>query len=115
MSLVKINEEQKGIIESGLLALATTDHYCGPNVIILNGAKVVSDTQIIVTDIATDKTKINLEEDPRAAIAAWLPDGSLAYQFKGEVEYQESNLILNVTQIWNINNGELISGEPDDK
>lgn len=110
-----ITEEQKGIIEGGLIAVTTTDHFCGPNVIILNGAKVISDTQILVTDIGTDKTKVNLEEDPRAAIAAWLPDGSLAYQFKGEVEYKESNLILNVTQIWNINNGELISGEEDDQ
>lgn len=81
--MVNLNEI-KEIIETNVLAFATSSKDGKPNVIAVASVKV-KDDKIIITDNYMDKSKKNLDENNNIAIVVW--KGSKGYQIKGTSEY----------------------------
>ena len=118
MKRVKITKEQRKILENNVIAFATTDHFCAPNVTLIKGVKVISDNEILITDSCIKNLKESLSEDPRAALLVWQLDEKLEYQFKGDTKFRDeecSSIILKVVQIWDMLNLDLIAGKSNDK
>lgn len=81
-----IDKKQKALIEKRPIAFATYGKE-GINVVALACCKVVSINQILLTDNYMNKTRKNLLENPKVAIAVWSADEKEGYQFKGTAQY----------------------------
>ena len=84
---MKISKRQKELLETEAVAVATINPDGSPNVIVIGYAKVVSPTEIVVTDNFMKLTRENIERDPRVCLAVWTKDWEEGYKFVGEAEY----------------------------
>lgn len=85
--MIKISDQQKRLIEAENIALATVNSNGRPNVIAVACCKVVGDDKILITDNFMNKTRKNLLENGKIALAVWSKDGEEGYQFKGTAAY----------------------------
>jgi hypothetical protein len=69
-----------------VILVATSDRQGRPNVSPRGALKIVDDDKLVWADLASVKTKANLQCDPRVAVAAVDPQTYEAYQFKGWAE-----------------------------
>ncbi len=69
--MISINSETKKLIEENPIAFATVDKAGKPNVIGVAFVKVVSNSQILITDNYMKQTKENLENNNNVCLAVW--------------------------------------------
>jgi len=84
---MQINKRQKELLENEAVALATVNPDSSPNVIAVGFAKVVSPTEIVITDNYMRLTNKNIERDPRVCLAVWTKDWEEGYKFVGKAKY----------------------------
>jgi predicted pyridoxine 5'-phosphate oxidase superfamily flavin-nucleotide-binding protein len=129
MSKVKINKKQKVLIEKEVIALATCTPKNKPNVVAIACCKVVDKNKILITDNFMNKTRKNLLNNNKVALAVWSKDWEQGYQFKGTVKYLTSGkwkemvdknpdnkglahkaaVLVTVKEIWDLANPKRIS------
>lgn len=88
--MVQISYELKELIENNALALATVDESGKPHCIAVGFAKIVSKSQILITDNFMVKTRKNILKNPNIALAIWNRDWKekcCGYELKGKAEY----------------------------
>jgi len=81
---MKINPRVKKIIETNPMALATIDNK-KPYVIAVAFCKMVSDTEILITDNFMKRTLKNIDKNKNIALVVW--KGFEGYQFLGTCKY----------------------------
>lgn len=95
-----LTEEMKDAIEKDnvvFFATATPDGV--PNVVPIGFARPIDDNTILVVDNYLNKTRKNLEDNPKASLV--VRDASKApYQFKGTVEIVESGKYFDDAVDW---------------
>jgi len=82
-----INPELKKIIENNAVSLATCSKT-EPHVIIVNGVKVVSDNEILITDNYMKVTISNIKSNNHVSLAVW--DNEKGYCIEGLASYHTS-------------------------
>ena len=81
--------EIKNIIENNPVSVATVMPDGRPNVIIIDGVKVVSDTEIVVTDNYMNQTPKDILNNKNVCVLVW--EGDLkGYKMIGQAEYLTS-------------------------
>ena len=92
--MAKITEEMKGAInQAKVVALATATGAGEPNVVPIAYKKVLSDNELLLTNIFMRKTEENIKVNSRVAVSAWYTDSSgisKGYQFKGKARIETS-------------------------
>ena len=95
-----LTEEMKDAIEKDnvvFFATATPDGV--PNVVPIGFARPIDDNTILIVDNYLNKTRKNLEKNPKASLV--VRDASKApYQFKGTVEIVESGKYFDDAVDW---------------
>ncbi len=81
-----ITDKIKKIIEFNPVSFATTDSSGNPNVIGVAFVKVVSPSQIIITDNFMKQTIDNIKNNQNVCLATWDKDWD-GYKFIGNAEY----------------------------
>lgn len=83
---MKMSEEIQEMINGNYVHLATTSTDGKPNVVPVGAIRAISDSELLIADVLFDKTKKNLLENPRVAIAveALKKESPAAYQLKGQ-------------------------------
>jgi predicted pyridoxine 5'-phosphate oxidase superfamily flavin-nucleotide-binding protein len=131
--MIKITPKQKKLIESLdlALALATCDSGNNPNVVGVACCRVFDNNKILITDNFMNKTRKNLLENNKAAVAVWSSNMTEGYQFKGKVEYltkgkwqqmvnedpeneglaHKAAVLLHVEEIWDLVNPKLLASK----
>ena len=87
----KFTEDMKTIIEKSdpyIVATATADGK--PNGVPVGLVKVISDDELMVTDVLMNKTRLNMDENPQIAVTAWDIGVHYGYQFKGRARVETS-------------------------
>jgi predicted pyridoxine 5'-phosphate oxidase superfamily flavin-nucleotide-binding protein len=96
--MAKITEEMKGAInQAKVVALATATEAGEPNVVPIAYKKVLSDDELLLTNIFMRKTEENIKVNSRVAVSAWYTDSSgnsKGYQLKGEARIETSGKIF---------------------
>ncbi|HUS59947.1 MAG TPA: pyridoxamine 5'-phosphate oxidase family protein [Nevskiaceae bacterium] len=85
---MKINKRQKELLETEAVAVGTLNKDGSPNVIAIGYARVVSLTEIVITDNFMKVTNENIKRDSRVCLAVWTKDWEEGYKFVGKAEYQ---------------------------
>ena len=117
------------MIEKNILAVATCDLKSQPNLIVVTSRKVVGKDKILITDNCFIKTRKNLLENSKIALAVCSKDEEEAYQFKGTAQYltqgkwkkmvdedpqnkdwpHKAAVLVTVNEIWDLAKSKLIS------
>lgn len=87
MEEIILSKEICRLIEKSNFAFATSDKDNKPNVIVVGGCEVVGENKILITDNFMNKTRTNLLNNNKVAIAVWGMGGNEGYQLKGKAEY----------------------------
>jgi len=96
---MKIPDETKQFLETvPVIAFSTADKNGIPNVIAIGSKKVASDDTIWVIDTFFKKTKANLLQNNKVAIAMW-KEGK-GYQIKGLATYHSEGRIFDEGKDW---------------
>lgn len=132
--MLQIPDNVKSLLEKSIIAFGTCDQNSKPNVIAVACCKVVSPSQVLITDNFFNKTRRNLETNKSISLSFWDPvDGSnnQGYQLKGTAEVftggkwkemvdadpnnaglaHKGAVLINVTEIWDLANPKLIIKE----
>lgn len=83
---MKITEEVKEVINNSIVHLATSSKDGKPNVVPVGLCRTISDHELLIVDVFFKKTRKNMEENPRVAIAVEALEELKAYQLKGEAK-----------------------------
>ncbi|MBA7531241.1 hypothetical protein ES705_23452 [subsurface metagenome] len=83
---MKITEEVKEVINNNIVHLATSSKDGKPNVVPVGLCRVISDHELLIVDVFFKKTRKNMEENPRVAIAVEALEELKAYQLKGKAK-----------------------------
>ncbi|MFA6249959.1 MAG: pyridoxamine 5'-phosphate oxidase family protein [Candidatus Shapirobacteria bacterium] len=122
MSNIQSLLDLKSLLESSILALATSSPDGHPNCVAIGCIKVVSPSQLLITDNFFNKTASNLASNPFVSLAFWSSDGETGYQIKGKASYFTSGpwkqavdedpnnknlahkaaVLVTVTEIWDL-------------
>ena len=90
---MRIPDEIKQFFESvPVMAFSTADKDGKPNVVAIGSKKIVNDNTIWVIDTYFKKTKENLLQNNKVAIAMW--KGPKGYQIKGIAKYYSEGPIF---------------------
>ncbi|HIH44138.1 MAG TPA: pyridoxamine 5'-phosphate oxidase [Candidatus Methanoperedenaceae archaeon] len=73
-----------------MLPLATSDSSGKPNVAFITYWKILDDETILIVENFMNKTRKNLEKNPRAAVVAYRSEPKKSYQLKGTVRFETS-------------------------
>jgi len=76
----------------------TADKNGVPNVVPVNGVKILNDEAILVSNQFFGKTLDNLKENPKVAITFW--DKFEGYQVKGEAQIVTEGEVFEETSEW---------------
>jgi len=96
---MKIPDEIKQFFESvAVMAFSTADKDGKPNVVAIASKKIVNDNTIWVIDTYFKKTKENLLQNNKVAIAMW--KRSRGYQIKGIAKYYSEGPIFEEAKNW---------------
>ncbi len=83
---MKITEEVKEVINNNIVHLATSSRDGNPNVVPVGLCRAISDHELLIVDVFFKKTRKNMEENPRVAIAVEALEELKAYQIKGKAK-----------------------------
>ncbi len=78
--------------------LATASKDGVPNVVPIGGSRLLDNETIVIPDNYLNKTKKNIEENPKAAIVVTDEEKHDGYQFKGEIKIEYSGPIFEDTE-----------------
>lgn len=94
--MVKITDDMREIVGRARgWALATVDKEGIPNVVPIGNAKVLSDTEILLTDNFMNKTIENIKANPdKVAVSAWDWETVQGCQFKGTARIERSGEVF---------------------
>ena len=93
--MTKFTEDMKTIIAKSDPYIVTTASNGGkPNGVPVGSVKVISDDELMVTDVLMKKTRQNLNENPQIAVTAWDLGVHYGYQFKGKVRVETSGILF---------------------
>lgn len=89
--MVKIPKEvRNAITNSENFTVATSDKNGNPNIIYIGFFRVLDDERISIADTSFNKTRSNIQENPRLALVTIDKESKKAYQVKGRVELKLS-------------------------
>ncbi|MCS7140317.1 MAG: pyridoxamine 5'-phosphate oxidase family protein [Candidatus Nezhaarchaeota archaeon] len=91
MEVIKLLER---VASKSLCVLATASKDGKPNAVPIIFAWPLGDDKILVADNFFNKTRINMEENPRASLTFWDPETREGYQVKGIIEIHTSGPIF---------------------
>lgn len=84
--MVKLPSDVKDVLlKQKLLPIATANAKGVPNVVFVGMWKFLDDENIMIVDNFFNKTRKNLEENPRVAIVAYDAETKKSYQVKGSI------------------------------
>lgn len=86
-----------------IMAFSTCDKKGDPNVVAVRFKKMVGPDTILIVDTHFDKTKKNVLENSRVAIAMW--KGKQGYQIKGDARYHAEGGIFDEAANWAVSKG----------
>jgi predicted pyridoxine 5'-phosphate oxidase superfamily flavin-nucleotide-binding protein len=84
--MAKLSEEMKSLITSQQAFIATTDPNGAPNIGTKASTHVLDDEHIVFYELTGGRTWINLQNDPRVAIAVADRSKLQGYRFVGKAE-----------------------------
>jgi len=87
---MEITSRQTKLLGTEAVAFASINEDGSPNLIAVGYAKVVSPSEIIITDNFMKHTPENIKRDPRVCLAVWTKDWEEGYKFVGKAEYYSS-------------------------
>ena len=93
MGMVKIDAELKKLIEENAMALATVGADGKPHCIAVAFVKVVSDSQILITDNYMVETRNNIKNSASVSLAVWnknWKEECRGYALEGQAEHYTS-------------------------
>ena len=93
--MAKFTQDMKDIIAKSkpfIVATATRDGK--PAGVPVGQVKVLSDDELIVTDLLMNKTRRNIDENPRVAVTGWDVGVRYGYQFKGKARVETSGKLF---------------------
>lgn len=97
-----MNDAMMDVLRDGLVFVATSSGAGVPNVVPIGFARPLDESTILIADNFMDKTRKNLEENPKIALipkeAAKCP-----YQFKGTVQIFTSGKYFDEVTEWGEN------------
>lgn len=97
--MARMNERVKELLEKVPTAVLSTASTEGePNVVPVGAKKVLDDETVLISDQFFNKTRANLESNPRAAVTFW--EGHEGYQLKGRVTVETSGERFEETARW---------------
>lgn len=108
-----INEGIKNMIENNALGFATVDKSGKPNNIAVGYVKVISETELIVSDNHLGKTIENIKENPEVSLVVWernWEDNCVGYELKGTAEYFTEGEWIDFIKKIPVNEGEPCKG-----
>ncbi len=82
----EIDSNVKKLIELKPVALVTVTPNCNPNAIGVAFVKVISNNQLIITDVYMKQTLIDIAHNPRVVVLAWNEDMQ-GYKLLGKAKY----------------------------
>ncbi len=88
--MIKINEELRNLIGSHPLGLSSVDKNGNPHCIAVSCVKVISENQILITDVHMLTTVENIKNNPRVCLVVWnkeWKDDCFGYVLKGKAEH----------------------------
>jgi predicted pyridoxine 5'-phosphate oxidase superfamily flavin-nucleotide-binding protein len=89
--MVKFNDDMRDIFAKAKIYIMATASLDGkPNGVPMGLVRMISDDEILIADNFMQKTRKNLEENPRVAVSFWNPKGPGGYQFKGKARIETS-------------------------
>jgi predicted pyridoxine 5'-phosphate oxidase superfamily flavin-nucleotide-binding protein len=84
--MAKLSQEMKTLITSQQAFIATTDPNGAPNIGTKASTHVLDDEHIVFYELTGGRTWINLQNDPRVAIAVADRSKLQGYRFEGKAE-----------------------------
>ncbi|HEX7467300.1 MAG TPA: pyridoxamine 5'-phosphate oxidase family protein, partial [Methanobacterium sp.] len=92
---MSMTKEMIDALEKDLVFLATASPDGVPNVVPIGFARPIDEDTILIADNYMNKTRINLEKNPRISLVT--KDATKCpYQFKGKVEIFESGKYFDI-------------------
>ena len=94
--MVKVPEEIKEMLEKQAIGRKVPISTCSedvPNVIYVGFIKMHGDEEVLIGDNFLNKTRKNLEKNPRLAFVLYDPEKKKSYQLKGGVKINEEGKI----------------------
>ncbi len=89
--MVKFNDDMKSeFLKLKTIYLATASAKGVPNVVPIGAMFLIDDETLWVIDNFMKKTMNNVKENPVATFDIWNPDGTMSYQVKCDVKYENS-------------------------
>ena len=89
--MVKFNDDMKSeFLKLKTIYLATASAKGVPNVVPIGAMFLIDDETLWVIDNFMKKTLNNVKENPIASFDIWNPDGTMSYQVKCDVKYENS-------------------------
>lgn len=99
---MSMTKEMIDALEKDLVFLATASPDGVPNVVPIGFARPIDEDTILIADNYMNKTRINLEKNPRISLVT--KDATKCpYQFKGKVEIFESGKYFDIVTEWGQN------------
>lgn len=90
----------KDALKSNISYLATSSKDGKPNVVPMGFVEAVDDSHVMIVDVYMNKTRANLTQNDRVALAITDFSKAVAYQFKGRVKIVRSgDLFERATEI----------------
>lgn len=102
---MEISPRQKELLESQAVAVATINADGSPNLIAVADVRVVSPTEILITDNFMHTTPKNITRDPRICCAVWSSDRNEGWKITGTATYHESGTWVSYVKAMDENKG----------
>jgi predicted pyridoxine 5'-phosphate oxidase superfamily flavin-nucleotide-binding protein len=86
----EINEGIKKIIEDNAMGLSTVNKKGEPHNIAVGYVKVISKTELLISDNYFKETSENIKSNPNVSLVVWTPewkDSCIGYELSGKAEY----------------------------
>ena len=97
--MAKMNARIKELFEKVPTAvLATADAEGRPNAVPVGAKKVLDDETVLISDQFFNKTRANLDANPRVAVTFW--EGHEGYQLKGSAMVESEGARFEETARW---------------
>lgn len=103
-----ITDQIKQLLESNAIAFATVNEKGEPHGIAVACPKIISDTELLLTDNFMGETRTNLEKNVNVALTVWNNDWEeecLGFELKGVAEIVKDNEHHNLLRSMEDNEG----------
>jgi len=101
INMVKMPPDvQETINKQKPIPVATADSDGKPNVVFITFLKVVDDETIYIADNFLNKTRANLDENPRVSIVTYDSENKKSFQVKGRVEIMTDGPVYEEVVAW---------------